>query len=361
MDLSKTQTIPLSSASYDPVDDAPPHIKKHKSHKNSDNKINSKALSAWDSALPSEVKREKKLRERKLSKKKPSSSFSIGSSSLHAPQHPSITRYEAFKLCQKRDNDYRTKLNLSDNDLAIIRRWIQPANVPLKGDDPDPSIESFGIFVGFQIDNKTFFLYVHDTASHSDYSSKLTLHAYCYDDDSLNQSFDSGKVYQINLIPEECHQKMLDKMDESVRRSLHEHIQAAAANSKKMWAQALQNSREILDCLHFSQDDLKKNDVLKIDGNGNPRRLYSLDSEVISIEGKKFQCHNKLIYSGDYEETSWSRVIQVTCKNDASLNTSIGGGTSRFNTIPQVWHNKLLRKLREMYQARCPLFEGLSY
>lgn len=174
-------------------------------------------------------------------------------------------------------------------------------------------------------------------------SWECLIQAACTNDASLNTSTGGGTTL-VTVIDEKWHHLFMQEVNRHLFDAIKKCISDATMSMERLWQQVLQHSDDISVALHCSKDNNKALEDLVCLKQLPTTALAFTGEKVYSctVENKEFAICRLSTYCG----SSWVKMIQVICLNDASLNQSIGGGTSFVNVITESWHQKLVERLK---------------
>ncbi|HSX11167.1 MAG TPA: hypothetical protein VLF94_05585 [Chlamydiales bacterium] len=183
-------------------------------------------------------------------------------------------------------------------------------------DDPD----TYG-FLRLTVEGLLFSFYTQDVAGFpygSDWEE--TIQVGCISDPSLNlQTGEDNSL--ITAVPPEWHAKLLDQLDERVRRSLRDKIEEISSHNRDEVARLKRYSQEYCDQLALSSTDLS---ILR---NEDLNRIDNILTIEVDDRQFVFQCR------GTYDE----QIVIFHCKKH----------TADGDVISSEWHAKILGKLDE--------------
>ncbi len=232
-----------------------------------------------------------------------------------------------WKIVNERSCEYIQALAFSKSDLEEINNFIQKKS-EMEG------------FLDLKIKGKKFSLFVFETdASPYEGEWTYTIQVLCQNDPSLNECQGEGPMF-ITSVKGKWHKQVLKKLNVSIKEKLHNEINSIYSQPSKIWELVKQHSNEYIQALKLFKSDLKTIEDFIQETEG---RKGFLDLE---IEGKEFSLLTNRICAVSYGD-DWTDIVQVVCQNDPSLNTQIGMGARHLTVIPDEWHQKVLKKIKE--------------
>ena|SRR3990167_2968450 len=140
---------------------------------------------------------------------------------------------------------------------------------------------------------------------------------------------------------------------DEVRRKLDE-IKAREAS---IWGAFLSHSRDYMDALRLSLEDLEVLERAKERGSIYPdvAEHGARGFLQVEVEGESFSLTVSHI-CGLHYGGSWQTLLFSVCLSNPELNESVGGGTTLITVVPEEWHRKILSRLSEGSEANIPMW-----
>jgi len=128
---------------------------------------------------------------------------------------------------------------------------------------------------------------------------------------------------------------------------LRKKLNAQETGDRRIFADVARHSRDYLDALQLSHEDLE--DLQRLQGHINgwptPEQLAQTAQITVGVDDvnfyiftKKTACHD---YGGDWQD------LLMAVSERPDLNEAIGHGTGMITKIPDEWHQKVVQAISQ--------------
>ncbi len=125
-------------------------------------------------------------------------------------------------------------------------------------------------------------------------------------------------------------------------------IEGLKKEKKMRWDKVTSNHMDYMRALKLNHADLKEIE----DSQGHPGMYPSLEDWAangflkVDINSERFVLFIKNVCALNYG-AKWEYRLMAVCESNASLNEEIGHGTALISAVPDEWHQKIIKCLKE--------------
>lgn len=131
---------------------------------------------------------------------------------------------------------------------------------------------------------------------------------------------------------------------------LRKKIQSLLTQNDSLWTFACVHSAAYVKILKLSESDLEILENIQ-----KQPSAFRSDAEDLAIAGGflDFSCEGESFsfrvvdVCGPHYGKEWTTFVMVFCLTNPTLNVSCGQGTTILNVLPDEWHDRICRHLRE--------------
>lgn len=106
-------------------------------------------------------------------------------------------------------------------------------------------------------------------------------------------------------------------------------IEAVKKERSALWDKVVSSSKDYMKVLQLKDSDLEY-----------------LENLTIDVDGERFVLSAKNVCACP-RGAGWQYCLLVVCESNSSLNRQVGSGTTLITTVPDEWHQKIVKHLKE--------------